>query len=62
MIKAALEILANMLGIIRRRQDLNNAPNVQKAKEAQQQIDNRNEIEKTTAARDADAMRRGWSD
>jgi hypothetical protein len=62
MIKAILEILANITGMLRKRQDVKNTSDVKAAEVQQDKVNKRNELEKDIVQRDADAMRRGWSE
>ncbi len=54
-LKVILELLANVTGIWKRKQELNNTPEMQRAKIAQNAVGNRSRIETQVAAADLKA-------
>ncbi len=54
---AIFRALAEFLGFVNRRTDLKNAPDVREAAKAQQAVNERNEIEKSVAAKDTQGTR-----
>lgn len=57
-IGAIFRFLGEALGIVRKRQELNNSPEMQAAKAAQNEVKKEDEINKAVANDDADAIRR----
>jgi len=60
--KAALEIVANVTGWWKRRDELKNAADVKEAQKRQYDVNANSAIEKQVAARDVKAAEKGWAE